>query len=261
MPKQKSKLIGFLLAVFTGPVSYLYVGKWKKTLLLFPLMIVPYVNAGVYVITLFAIISDVKNYNKQNFNEVRYGLVVCKCGAHNKACSNYCSDCGNELTKNCRKCNAFVLINKNYCNYCGFAFKDMIKKTGKWKKPIFTVAIGLVLVIAMYLTFFVAVEQQQKKTAIQNLTLVNFEFPATTKADRFHIHYELSEKKPLKIEGLKTFINGTYVYANDSEAKFDGKSIDWIVHLKKKGPIRFNVTLYHYDRLLDSRQLSINVTA
>ena len=122
-------------------------------------------------------------------------------------------------------------------------------------------AISLLALVLLSLSFFVAVEQHKEKEHIQNLTLENFEYPAKVKGSKFNIHYELSDKQMQGTKGLRTYINGTYVYTNDNEAKFDGKSIDWIVHLKKKGPINFNVSLYHYDNLLDSRQLSINVTA
>ena len=261
MPKQKSKLIGFLLAVFTGPVSYLYVRKWKKTLLLLPLLLVPYVNIFVYLITLFAIVSDVKYYNRDKFNEARYGLVVCKCGAQNKSGSRFCVDCGFKLTKDCKKCSSYVLIDKNYCNYFGYGFEDKIKKSNARKKVVLIASASLIALILFYLSLLVVLEQHKSEKNFQNLTLENFEFPKKTNADRFRIHYELSKKKLEGENGLRTFINGTNVYTNDNEAKFDGKNIDWIVHLKKKGLINFNVSLYHYDKLLFSRQLSINATA
>ena len=261
MSKEKSRLFGFMLAAFTGPISYIYVNKWKKTLWLLPLMFVPYINAAVYVFTLFGIISDVKKYNRNIFSEVRYGIVVCKCGSHNRAWSKFCSDCGFKLTKKCDNCDMQVLNDKRYCNHCGHAFDGLIKKSVKKKKIALFAAASLLALILLSLTFFVAVEQHKEKEHIQNLTLENFEYPAKVKGSKFNIHYELSDKQMQGTKGLRTYINGNYVYTNDSEAKFDGKSIDWIVHLKKKGPISFNVSLYHYDKLLDSRQLSINVTA
>ncbi|MDP3765416.1 MAG: hypothetical protein Q8R04_02795 [Nanoarchaeota archaeon] len=261
MSKEKSRLFGFMLAAFTGPISYIYVNKWKKTLWLLPLMFVPYINAAVYVLILFGIISDVKKYNRNIFSEVRYGIVVCKCGSHNKAYSKFCSDCGFKLTKKCDNCDMQVLNDKCYCNHCGHAFDNLIKKNVKKKKVALFAAASLLALILLSLTLFVAVEQHKEKEYTQNLTLENFEYPAKVKGNKFNIHYELSDKQMQGTKGLRTYINGTYVYTNDSEAKFDGKSIDWIVHLKKKGPINFNVSLYHYDNLLDSRQLSINVTA
>ncbi len=261
MPKQKSKLVGFLLAIFTGPISYLYIGKWKKTLVLLPLMFIPYVNILIYLFTLFVIIGEVFKYNRDNFNEVRYGLVVCKCGAQNKAMSRFCADCGFKLTKKCSKCSSDVLVGKHYCNYCGYAFEEKIKKGNKRKKIVLFAAASLIAVILFSLTLYVVQEQHKEKEYIQNLTLENFEYPAKVKGNKFNIHYELSKEKLPNIDGLRTFINGTDIYTDDSEAVFDGKNIDWIVHLKKKGLVSFNVSLYHHDKLLDSRQHSINVTA
>ena len=261
MPKQKSKLIGILLAVFTGPLSFLYVGKWKKALLLLPLMLVPYLNALIYFYCLFAIIGNVKKHNKENFNEARYNIVVCKCSAVNKSGSRFCSDCGKKLTKQCRKCDAQILNEKNYCNYCGYGFQDLIKKRTAIKKVAAFALTSLIVLLLFSLTFLVALEQHEAEKYIEIVKLANFQFPEKTGTNSFHIHYELTEKKIPGLKGLRTYINGTGIYTNDNEAVFDGKNIEWIVHLKKKGIIQFNITLYHNNQLLDSRQYSINATA
>ena len=120
-------------------------------------------------------------------------------------------------------------------------------------------ATSIITVLLFSLTFLVAVEQQEAKTYIGNVKLTNFEFPEKTGTDKFHIHYELSEKRLPGVKGLKTFIEGDDVFTKDSEAVFDGKNIEWIVHAKKKGLVYLNVTLYDDYKLLDKRQFSVRI--
>lgn len=260
MSKNKSSFVGFVLAVFTGPLSFLYVGKWKKTLLFFPLIFIPYINIIAYIIILFSIVKDVRNYNKEKVSEVRYNLIVCKCSAQNKAGSKFCSNCGKELTKVCKSCKADISKVQPYCNFCGFGFQEQIKKRVAIKKTAVIALTSVITLLLFSLTFLVAVEQQEAKKYIDNVKLTNFEFPEKISTNKFHIHYELSEKRLPGVKGLKTFIEGNDVYTKDSESVFDGRNIEWIVHAKKKGLVYFNVTLYDDDRLLDKRHFSVRVT-
>lgn len=104
-----------------------------------------------------------------------------------------------------------------------------------------------------------ALEQQEASKYVDTVKLENFEFPEKTAAQSFHIHYELSEKRLPNVKGLKTYITGNDVYTIDDEAAFDGKNIEWIVHVNRKGLVYFNVTLFDGDKLLDSRQFSVIV--
>ena len=260
MPKRKSKLIGFLLAIFAGPVSFLYVGKWKKTLLLFPLLLVPYLNAIIYLFTLFAIVSDVKTYNLDAFDDLRYGIVGCRCGSRSKSGSKFCSNCGTKLVKTCKACKHDAGKNERYCHNCGNVFEDMVKGKFLSKKPAVIASIAIISVLILSLTFLLAVEQHNNSKYVNNARLTNFSYPSRISGENFTIHYELSEKKPSGIKGIKTYINGTNVFVKDEEAVFDGKSIDWIVRVKKKGTANFNVTLYYKNKLLDSKQLNITRT-
>lgn len=122
MAKRKSKFIGFLLAIFTGPLSFLYVRKRKKALLCFALLFVPFVNVVVYLFTLFGIVSDVKEYNKDVNGSARFGFVVCQCQSLNRPGCKFCSNCGAKLVKACDECSGTVGINEKYCRNCGNAF-------------------------------------------------------------------------------------------------------------------------------------------
>ncbi len=259
MAKNKSSFIGFLLAVFTGPFSFLYIGKWKKTLLFLPLIFIPYVNVIIYFIILFSIVKAIKKYNKERYGEVRYGLIVCKCGAHNKAGSKFCSSCGTSLSKVCKSCKADVSKDQPYCNFCGFGFQEQIKKRIVRKKLAVIAATSVITVLLFSLTLLVGLDAQEATQYKNTVKLVNFEFPEITGTNSFHIHYELSEKRLPSVKGLKTYINGSDVYTKDGESAFDGRNIEWVVHTKRKGLIYFNVTLYDGDRLLDSRQFSVRV--
>jgi len=261
MSKNKSKFIALLLAVFTGPLSFLYVRKWKKTLLLLPLVFIPYLNILIYFFTLFSVVGDANKYNKEKLNDIRFGLVVCKCGFQNKALNKFCIECGAKLTKACKSCSFNIPKDQLYCNYCGFQFEDLVKKRIVSKKVAVFGLTSLFTLMALTLTSLVAVEQHEARNYVDNLRLVNFEFPDKIGSNSFKIHYELSEKRLPSVKGLSTFINGTDVYVNDNEAVFDGKNIDWIVHVKKKGLVYFNVSLYDDNRLLDLGQYSIDVAA
>ena len=143
----------------------------------------------------------------------------------------------------------------------GYGFEELIKKGAARKKTALFASALVIALIIISLSLLVAQEHHKSNTYIESLKLENFKFPEKTKDNNFKIHYELSHKQMPGTKGIRTYINGISIYTNDSEAKFDGKNIDWIVHLKKKGIINFNVSLYHYDKLLDSRQHSINATA
>ncbi len=259
MAKYKNSFIGFLLAIFTGPFSFLYVGKWKKTLLFLPLIFIPYINIVAYFIILFSIVKDVRKHNREKDGEIRYGLIVCKCGSHNRPKSKFCSGCGAGLTKPCNSCKANIPKGQPYCNFCGFGFQEQIKKRVVKKKIAAIAATSVITVILFSLTFLVAVEQHEASKYLETVKLENFEFPEKTGTDKFHIHYELSEKRLPSIKNLKTYITGEDVYTNDNEAIFDGKNIEWIVHAKKKGLVHFNVSLYDGDELLDLRRFSVRI--
>ncbi len=136
MPKRKSRFIGFLLPLFTGPLCFIYIGKWKKGLVLFPFLWVPFVNAAVYLYSLFAISSNVKRYNSDIYDNVRFGIVVCGCQSQNKSGSRFCSNCGLKLVKACDECNHFIGIDERYCNNCGHAFTKMARRKIAIKKMI-----------------------------------------------------------------------------------------------------------------------------
>ncbi len=258
MTKNKSKLLAFLLAIFTGPLSYLYIGKWKKTLIFLPLMLIPYINILAYLIIIFDVRKEVKNFNRENYDETRFGLLVCKCGVQNRNGSNFCSSCGSFLTKICKSCRASINKDHPFCSVCGTGFDEQIKK-GIVRKKTALIAIACVFTLLLFsLTSLVAVEQHDANKYIDTVELQNFQFPEKTGTQSFHIHYELSEKRPHAAKGLKTFITGD-VYTNDKEAMFDGKNIEWVVHANKTGKVNFTVTLYDKSRLLDSRQFSIDV--
>lgn len=259
MAKYKSAFIGFLLAVFTGPFSFLYIGKWKKFLFYLLLIFIPYVNIIAYIIILFSIVKDVRNSNKEKYGEIRYGLTVCKCGEHNKAGSKFCSSCGAGLTKFCKSCKSNINKAQPYCSFCGFGFQEQIKKRIVRKKIAGIAVTSVISVILFSLTLLVALEQQETTKYINTVKLENFEFPEKTGSKSFHIHYELSEKRLPSIKSLKTYITGDDVYTIDDEASFDGKNIEWVVHIKRKGLIHFNVSLYDGDKLLDLRQFSVEV--
>ncbi len=259
MAKYKSSFVGFLLAVFTGPFSFLYIGKWKKFLLYLLLIFIPYINIIIYIIILFSIIKDVKKSNKEKYGETRYGLSVCKCGNHNKAGSKFCANCGDPLTKVCNSCQAHVSKGQSYCNFCGAGFQEQIKKRVVRKKVLAIAVTSVITVMLFSLTLLVAVEQQEAEEYLKTVKLTNFEFPEKTGTDKFHIHYELSEKRLSNIKSLKTYITGDDVYTNDKESAFDGKNIEWVVHAKKKGLIHFNVSLYDGDELMDLREFNVMV--
>ena len=259
MAKNKSGFVGFLLAVFTGPFSFLYIGKWKKTLLFLPFLFIPYLNIIAYFIILFSITKDVKRHNKEKYDEVRHGLAVCKCGNYNKAESRFCSSCGAKLTKVCKSCKSDISKAQPYCNFCGFGFQEQIKKRIVVRKAATIAATSVITVMLFSLTLLVAFEQREASKYISAVKLANFKFPEKTGANSFHIHYELSEKRLPGVKSLNTFIEGDDVFAKDSEGVFDGKNIEWIVHAKKKGLVNFNVTLYDGDKLLDLRRFSVRI--
>lgn len=259
MAKYKNAFVGFLLAIFTGPFSFIYIGKWKKTLLFFPFIFIPYLNIIAYIVILFSIVKGVKKHNKEEYAEVRYGLIACKCGVQNKSGSRFCSYCGTKLTKVCKSCKADISKDQPYCSFCGFGFQERIKKRIVGKKVAVIAITSVISLLLFSLTFLVAMEQQEADSYINTVELVNFEFPEKTGTNRFHIHYELSEKRLPGVKTLKTYIEGNDVYTKDSEAVFDGKNIEWIVHAKKKGLVYFNVTLYGNDKLLDKRQFSVRI--
>lgn len=123
MPKLKSRFIGLVLAIFTGPLSFTYVRKWKKALLLIALLLIPFVNIIVYLYCLFAIVSDVKQHNRDVQGIARFGFVVCRCQNYNRPGFKFCSSCGTKLVKACNECGHLINKNEKYCNHCGYAFK------------------------------------------------------------------------------------------------------------------------------------------
>ena len=134
MPKRKSKFIGFLLALFAGPLCFLYIGKWKKALLLFSLLWIPFLNAAIYIYCVFAIIPNVKRCNGDIYDNVRFGIVVCECQSQNKTGSKFCSNCGSKLVKACDGCKQSAGKNEKYCGNCGHAFTRMAKQKLAIKK-------------------------------------------------------------------------------------------------------------------------------
>ena len=128
MPKRKSKFIGFMLVLFGGPICFLYIRKWKKSLVLIALMLVPFINIIVYLYCLFAISSNVKRYNGDLYDNVRFGIVVCGCQSQNKPHSKFCTNCGLKLVKTCNECNMVVEKKERYCSHCGNAFTKIAKR-------------------------------------------------------------------------------------------------------------------------------------
>jgi len=128
MSKLKSRFIGFVLALFSGPLSFLYVRKWKKALLLFALLFIPFANVVAYLYCLFAIVSDVKQHNRDVQGMARFGFVVCRCQHYNRPGCKFCSNCGAKLVKACDGCKQNIGKDERYCNNCGYAFGSLAKK-------------------------------------------------------------------------------------------------------------------------------------
>ena len=128
MPKLKSKFVGLLLTLFSGPLSFLYVRKWKKGLLLFALLLIPFVNVIVYIYCIFAIVSKVKQYNRDVQGIARFGFVVCRCLNYNRPGFKFCSSCGTKLVKTCIDCGYSIGKSEKYCNRCGYAFGRIAKR-------------------------------------------------------------------------------------------------------------------------------------
>ena len=132
MSKHKSKFLGFLFALFSGPISFLYVRKWKKALLLSAMLLIPFVNVVVYIYSIFAIISNVKQFNRDVHSHARFGIVVCRCQNYNRPGSKFCSSCGSKLVKPCGECSRLVEKSEKYCEHCGHSFG----RVGKLKFPL-----------------------------------------------------------------------------------------------------------------------------
>ena len=128
MPKRKSRFIGFALALFTGPLSFLYIKRWRKSLLLFPFLWLPYVNVAIYIYCVFSIASNVSRYNRDIYDNARYGIVVCRCQSQNKPYRKFCSNCGTKLVKACDECGHVIDKNERYCSHCGHAFSRIAKR-------------------------------------------------------------------------------------------------------------------------------------
>ncbi len=135
MAKRKSKFIGFLFAIFSGPISFLYVRKRKKTLILTALLFVPFINICVYFYSLFGIIGDVKQFNSDVGGNARFGFVVCMCQNLVRLGCKFCSHCGAKLVKACSSCKASIGKDEKFCSNCGHALADIaiIKSTAKKK--------------------------------------------------------------------------------------------------------------------------------
>lgn len=253
-------LVATLLAIFTGPFSYLYVKKYKKMLVCLTLMFVPYLNYFVVLFIALTIHKDVKKNNIKNFNETKFGLITCKCGNQNKRESQYCAECGHSLTKECGSCYANVNEHAVYCNYCGFEFEKITRKKHIRKKTVVIGATSIITLLVFSIGSLIALEQHEAKTYLDTVKLVNFEFPKKTGTPSFHIHYELSEKRPFAVKTLEGFITGD-VYTKDSESAFDGKNIEWVVHINNtnNNVAKFNVTLYDGEKLLDLHEFEIEV--
>ena len=134
MAKLKSRFIGLMLALFSGPLSFLYVGKWKKTLLLFALLLIPFVNLIVYLYCIFAVIPDVKQRNRDVQGMARFGFVVCSCQNYNRPRLKFCSNCGTKLVKPCSNCKNLIGKNEKYCSHCGNAFGIITKRKLELRK-------------------------------------------------------------------------------------------------------------------------------
>ena len=134
MPKQKSKFIGFMLALFSGPICFFYVRKRKKALMLFPLLLVPFVNVVVYLYSIFAIVSEVRQHNRDVQGIARFGFAVCSCQNYSRPGCKFCSSCGTKLVKSCNECNHLVGKNERYCDNCGHAFGRLGKMKFSIKK-------------------------------------------------------------------------------------------------------------------------------
>jgi len=128
MAKQKSRFIAFTLAVFTGPLSFIYVGKWKRALVLFSLLWIPWINLIVFLYALFAIIPNVKAHNRNLNDNMRYGIIVCNCRTSNRAWSKFCSGCGAKLVKQCDYCEHYDNKFNKFCSNCGQQFGRLLKK-------------------------------------------------------------------------------------------------------------------------------------
>ncbi len=256
MAAYKSAFAGALLAIFLGPLSYLYVGKWKKTLLLIPLMFIPIFNILVYLYIFASMILEVRRYNQKAFRRINYGVIPCTCGSESKAGSKYCRDCGKLMLKDCPSCKASVPANDYYCTICGKPFKDKVQR----KKIIQKIAIGSVIVVisifAAFLSLSLAQEQQTREAFINNVKLANFTIPEHSNSKSFTVRYELSQQKPAGLKGLHSHINGTGIVAPDYAASFDGKKINWKIKSLDSGNKTYNITLYYNDMLLDSRQFT-----
>lgn len=151
MANQKSRFLGIILALFTGPFSFLYVKKWKKTLVFFPLIFVPWLNIIVYFIMLFSITKDVKKYNSQKMDELRYGLIACKCGNQNRSGSLYCTACGKPITYVCVSCQTHIPKGQSYCNLCGTGLKEQLRKLYLIKNIKLTAAITIIALLLISL--------------------------------------------------------------------------------------------------------------
>ena len=134
MPKLKSRFFGLLLAVFSGPISFLYVRKWKKALMLTVLLLIPFVNVIVYLYCLFAIVSDVKHHNRDVQGIARFGFVVCRCQNYNRPNFKFCSSCGTKLVKACNECGHVIQKCERYCSHCGYAFSRIARKIPALRK-------------------------------------------------------------------------------------------------------------------------------
>ena len=128
MPKLKNKFVGLLLALFSGPLSFMYVRKWKKALLLTALMLIPFVNVIVYIYCIFASVSNVKQHNRDVQGIARFGFVVCSCQNYNRPGFKFCSSCGTKLVKSCNECKNAIGKSEKYCSHCGYAFGRLAKQ-------------------------------------------------------------------------------------------------------------------------------------
>ncbi|MBI2657754.1 zinc ribbon domain-containing protein [Candidatus Woesearchaeota archaeon] len=123
--KRKSKFIGFLFAIFSGPISFLYVRKRRKALVLSALLFVPYINICIYIYSLFGIVGDVKQFNSDVGGNARFGFVVCACQNLVRVGCKFCSSCGAKLVKSCSACNASIEKDGKFCSSCGHAFENI----------------------------------------------------------------------------------------------------------------------------------------
>ncbi|MBI2138796.1 hypothetical protein HYU13_04355 [Candidatus Woesearchaeota archaeon] len=256
MHAYKSRAAGIFLALFTGPFSCFYIGKWKKTLFFIPFFFIPWLNILAYLIVLFSISSDIRKHNAKTSLALKHGVVECKCKNLNPKWCNYCQKCGRQIASNCAQCNAWLPESSFHCGRCGNADRQKLRKARFARKAaVFGISLGILALLSP-LTLLVAQAHQAEKY-LEDVKLVNFMFPERTSIDRFHIHYELSEKKLPSVKSLNTYITGDDVYTIDNESAFDGKNIEWIVHAKRKGLINFNVSLYDNDKLIDFKEFRV----